>query len=127
MELSVLGFSVCAGVILWSGKKLSYYGDLIADLTGMGKVWLAMVLMASITSLPELIVGGQLFCIYRFCGSRGRRHSRELCDQSGHPCHDDVGGSYHRPHVQGVGKAVSACMGFTCDLSYLHCESCGTV
>jgi cation:H+ antiporter len=57
MELSVLGFIVCAGVILWSGKKLSYYGDLIADLTGMGKVWLGMVLMASITSLPELIVG----------------------------------------------------------------------
>jgi cation:H+ antiporter len=57
MELSVLGFSVCAGVILWAGKRLSYYGDLIADLTGMGKVWLGMVLMASITSLPELIVG----------------------------------------------------------------------
>lgn len=57
MVYAILGFIVCGIIILWSGKRLSHYGDLIAELTGMGKLWLGMVLMASITSLPELIVG----------------------------------------------------------------------
>ncbi|MBK9466365.1 MAG: hypothetical protein IPN56_16630 [Chitinophagaceae bacterium] len=55
--LYILGFIACAGVIIYSGTKLSYYGDKIADLTGMGKVWVGLILMASVTSLPELITG----------------------------------------------------------------------
>lgn len=57
LYIPVLGFSVCAAVILFSGAKLSFYGDKIADLTNMGKAWTGLILMASVTSLPELITG----------------------------------------------------------------------
>ena len=51
------GFLACAVVIFLAGKRLSYYGDLLADLTGMGKAWIGLILMAAVTSLPELMVG----------------------------------------------------------------------
>ena len=53
----IVGFIACAAVIIYSGTKLSYYGDKIADHTGMGKAWVGLILMASVTSLPELITG----------------------------------------------------------------------
>lgn len=53
----IIGFVACAVVIIYSGTKLSFYGDKIADLTGMGKAWVGLILMASVTSLPELITG----------------------------------------------------------------------
>lgn len=55
--LDFLGFLLCAVVIFLAGKKLAHYGDLIADLTGLGKAWIGLILMASVTSLPELMVG----------------------------------------------------------------------
>jgi len=57
LYLNILGFLGCAAVIIYSGTKLSFYGDKIADLTGMGKAWVGLILMASVTSLPELITG----------------------------------------------------------------------
>jgi cation:H+ antiporter len=36
---------------------LSKYGDVIAERTGMGRAWIGLILMASVTSLPELITG----------------------------------------------------------------------
>lgn len=57
LYLNIFGFVVCAAVIIYSGTKLSYYGDKISDLTGMGKAWVGLILMASVTSLPELITG----------------------------------------------------------------------
>lgn len=53
----ILGFLACSSLIVFSGARLSKYGDIIADLTGMGKAQLGLILMASITSLPELITG----------------------------------------------------------------------
>lgn len=55
--LSLAGFLGCAIVIFWAGSKLSHYGDLLAEKTGWGKVWVGLILMASATSLPELMVG----------------------------------------------------------------------
>lgn len=55
--IDIFGFIVCAAIIIYSGAKLSFYGDKIADLTGMGKAWIGLILMASVTSLPELITG----------------------------------------------------------------------
>lgn len=52
-----LGFIVCTSIILYSGTKLSRYGDIIAEKTGLGRVWIGVVLMASVTSLPELVTG----------------------------------------------------------------------
>lgn len=53
----LLGFATCAVIIFFAGKKLSFYGDLIAEKSGLGKAWIGLILMASVTSLPELMVG----------------------------------------------------------------------
>src|SRR5688572_15143343 len=55
--LLIAGFLFCAIVIFFAGRKLSYYGDILSDITGMGKAWVGLILMASVTSLPELVVG----------------------------------------------------------------------
>lgn len=57
MIYHLAGFVVCATIIFFAGRKLSYYGDLLAELTGMGKAWIGLILMAAVTSLPELMVG----------------------------------------------------------------------
>jgi cation:H+ antiporter len=44
-------------VILYAGAKLSRYADIIAEKTGLGKLWIGVVLLACITSVPELITG----------------------------------------------------------------------
>lgn len=55
--LYIAGFLACAAIIFFAGKKLSFYGDLLAEKTGMSKGWIGLILMASVTSLPELMVG----------------------------------------------------------------------
>ncbi len=57
MLASILGFLICSIIILYAGQKLSYYGDLISEIIGLDKGWIGLVLMASVTSLPEVIVG----------------------------------------------------------------------
>lgn len=47
-------FVVSAGAIVFAGTKLSRYGDQIAELTGLGRLWIGVVLMAAATSLPEV-------------------------------------------------------------------------
>jgi len=44
-------------VILVAGTRLAKYGDVIAAKTGLGRVWIGVVLLATITSLPELATG----------------------------------------------------------------------
>ena len=48
-------FLLSAAVIVVAGTKLSHYGDQIAELTGLGRLWIGMVLIAVATSLPELL------------------------------------------------------------------------
>jgi cation:H+ antiporter len=50
-------FTVCAFIIVFSGAKLSLYGDIIANKTGISGSWIGLILLASVTSLPELIIG----------------------------------------------------------------------
>lgn len=52
-----LQFLLCMALIGFAGTKLSRHGDIIADKTGMGGTWVGLVLMASVTSLPELVTG----------------------------------------------------------------------
>lgn len=54
---SIFGFLMCSGIIVYSGTKLSFYGNSIAEITGMGKAWAGLILMASVTTLPELLTG----------------------------------------------------------------------
>ncbi|WP_336518525.1 hypothetical protein [Pollutibacter soli] len=55
--MQYLGFLACATAIFYAGRKLSFYGDLLAEKTGLSKGWIGLILMASVTSLPELMVG----------------------------------------------------------------------
>ncbi|MEZ5016802.1 MAG: hypothetical protein R2800_07105 [Flavipsychrobacter sp.] len=57
MVESTIGFLVCVIAILYAGNRLSYYGDQMSDIMGWGKMWVGMILMAGVTSLPELVTG----------------------------------------------------------------------
>lgn len=52
-----IAFILCTSAIVYAGTKLSRYGDIIAEKTGMGRTWIGVVLMATVTSLPELVTG----------------------------------------------------------------------
>ena len=52
-----LEFSLCAALIAAAGSRLSRYGDIIAEKTGLGGAWIGLALMATVTSLPELVTG----------------------------------------------------------------------
>ena len=52
-----LAFIICTAAIIYSGSRLSKYGDIIAEKTGLGRTWVGFIMLASITSLPELITG----------------------------------------------------------------------
>lgn len=47
----------CLAVIGVAGVRLSRYGDIIAEKSGMSSGWVGMILLASVTSLPELVTG----------------------------------------------------------------------
>lgn len=55
--LNWLLFAACAAVILIAGVNLSRAGDIIAEQTGLGRTWIGVALIATVTSLPELITG----------------------------------------------------------------------
>lgn len=52
-----LQFLFCLAAIGFGGAWLSRYGDAIAEKTGLGRTWAGLVLMATVTSLPELVTG----------------------------------------------------------------------
>jgi cation:H+ antiporter len=52
-----LQFLGCMAAIAVSGSQLSRSGDVIAAKTGLGRTWIGVVLLATVTSLPELITG----------------------------------------------------------------------
>src|SRR5687768_12645506 len=49
-----LTFLCSAGIIVLTGTRLSRYGDQIAEFTGLGRLWIGVVLMSTATSLPEV-------------------------------------------------------------------------
>jgi cation:H+ antiporter len=50
-------FALSAAAIGVAGVKLSQYGDALATATGLSRNWVGLVLMATVTSLPELVTG----------------------------------------------------------------------
>ncbi|MBI5435525.1 MAG: sodium:calcium antiporter [Nitrosomonadales bacterium] len=52
LELITCGFLI--GI---AGAKLSRYADVIADKTGLSGSWIGLILLATVTSLPELTTG----------------------------------------------------------------------
>jgi cation:H+ antiporter len=51
-------------VIVFAGWNLSKHGDVIAEKTGLGRTWVGVILMASVTSLPELFTGVSAVAIF---------------------------------------------------------------
>jgi len=52
-----LKFIACILIILFAGRNVAKYGDIIADKTGLGGLWIGVVMVAIATSLPELFTG----------------------------------------------------------------------
>ncbi len=52
-----LQFSACLVAIGLAGIKLSLYGDAIAGKSGVGRTWVGLLMLATVTSLPELVTG----------------------------------------------------------------------
>lgn len=50
-------FLVCLVLIAVAGYRLSLYGDMIAEKMGLTRTWVGVVMVASVTSLPELVSG----------------------------------------------------------------------
>ncbi len=49
-----LWFVLCLAAILVAGTRLARYGDAIAEKTGLGRIWIGLLLLAVITTMPEL-------------------------------------------------------------------------
>jgi len=62
--IGVAQFVVCSAAILLSGVRLSRYGDIIAEKTGLGGSWIGLILLATVTSLPELVTGASSIVLY---------------------------------------------------------------
>ena len=54
LELALVVFLAMATVVVLAGTRLAAYGDLIADVTGLGGLFVGTLLLAFATSLPEL-------------------------------------------------------------------------
>jgi cation:H+ antiporter len=57
MGLLLLQLAGLAGLILYCGRNLAFLGDMIALSTGLGRAWIGIILLATVTSLPELSAG----------------------------------------------------------------------
>ena len=52
-----LKFILCFIIIFLCEKRIAKYGNIIAHKTGLSGIWTGLVLLALVTSLPELFTG----------------------------------------------------------------------
>ncbi len=52
-----LQLTICLVIIGYAGWHLSRYGDILAEKTGLSASWIGLILLATATSLPELVTG----------------------------------------------------------------------
>ncbi len=50
-------FVLCATLVIVIASRLAHYSDVLADKTGLGRAWAGAILLAGVTSLPELVSG----------------------------------------------------------------------
>jgi cation:H+ antiporter len=50
-------FIICVIIVIAASNVLSRYADVIAEKTGLGRAWVGAILLAGVTSLPELVSG----------------------------------------------------------------------
>lgn len=60
---AVTFFVLTSAVILAAGMRLTRYGDILAEKTGLGRTWMGLIVMAAVTSLPELITGASAIVV----------------------------------------------------------------
>lgn len=53
----IIKFALCAAIIFYCGRRVAKYGDAIAEKTGLGGLWIGVILVSVATSLPELFTG----------------------------------------------------------------------
>ena len=52
-----LEFLTCLALILAAGTRLTKYADAISEKTQLGRIWIGIVLVATITAMPEMATG----------------------------------------------------------------------
>ncbi len=52
-----LEFVACLCLILAAGTRLTRYADAISEKTSLGRIWIGIVLVATITAMPEMATG----------------------------------------------------------------------
>jgi cation:H+ antiporter len=57
-------FVLSSGLIVWAGVRLSRYGDIIAQKTGLGGTWIGLILLSTVTSLPEVATGASAVVLF---------------------------------------------------------------
>ncbi len=50
-------FLICVVIVIAASNVLSKYADVIAEKTGLGRAWVGAILLAGVTSLPEMVSG----------------------------------------------------------------------
>ena len=50
------GIAAAAAVVVWAGVRLTRYGDALGERFNLSRTWVGVILLAMITSLPELVV-----------------------------------------------------------------------
>ncbi len=54
--MSIAAFLAVAAVVVTAGSAMARWADDIAARTGWGRLWIGAVVLATATSLPELII-----------------------------------------------------------------------
>ena len=54
LAIALVAFGASAGVVIFLGRQLAIFGDVLASLTGWGRLFVGSILIAMATSLPEL-------------------------------------------------------------------------
>ena len=54
MLIQWIVFLACSVAIVLAGTRLATYGDAIGRRTGIGQGWIGLLLLATVTSIPEL-------------------------------------------------------------------------
>ena len=55
---------ICITLVIFIGSSLSQSADILAEKTGMGRTWVGTILLAGVTSLPELATGTSAIILF---------------------------------------------------------------
>jgi len=56
LAVNVALFTIAATLVWFAGSRIAHYADAIAEMTGVGREFLGILLLGGVTSLPELAV-----------------------------------------------------------------------